>query len=220
MWALDVAALPTPWSVLPARRRCPDPGVPRPPGPEPLRRPRTLVGSPQRAVHSVLVRQLHEISALASVSADDARPDVPVAGLVRARGGGRPDAAGHAGSGAALLLRGPPDGDPRSGRPALLAALQSGGLAVRVPALGAGPGRDLPRGLRLQFAGGLRPLRAGVADPLAGVPMVRRTEAKPSRLVAQLPVTGSGLGVSLPSRFSTARLMVSTPVLIVGSGIG
>src|SRR5262249_45932932 len=113
MWALDVAALPTPWSVLPARRRCPDPGVPRPPGPEPLRRPHSLVGPPQCAVHGLFVRQLHEISALAVVFADDARPDVPVAGLVRARGSGDSQTTDHAGPGAALLLRGPPDGDPR-----------------------------------------------------------------------------------------------------------
>src|SRR5206468_3791039 len=95
------------------------------------------------------------------------------------------------------------DGDPHPGCPALLAAVRSGGLAVRVSALGPGRRRDLPRGLRLRFARGLRPLPPGPGDPLACLSLVRHLQAASSRLVAQLRLAGEG--VSLPASVPTGR---------------
>src|SRR5208337_2682007 len=165
--------------------REPDPALRRAASYEFLWRPASLVAAARRAVHRAVVPELPEVSPLAALPADDARPGTSGAVGFRARPRPPGPTLADVRPGPAFLLpssmvRRAPAGRRRQRRPGPTRVLAARGRALeRSPRLRVLAGRRLPDVDR----------RARPA--LSPLPLVRRAQAAPARRLAELLLIGA-----------------------------
>ena len=158
---------------------------------ERVRRSRAVVGAAIGDIHTPLVSEDDEVSALAGLSAHDARSGASGPRVVRSAPARGWQSARRHRSRAVLLLRHAFLGAPPAGRPDGVVALRRRGSALFSRSVDGRFSRLIPTGFRVSALGRLPCLDFHRRGDLSPLPMVRGSESAPTGVVVELFVARS-----------------------------